>query len=102
MLPFVKLFTPFSALSDSEPFKETKYEDMGIFEYAGHYISYGSACLLDYWSTFEYESPEEKIRFSNDGQCSMALPSIIFYTVALFVIQYNLNSVMHHKFTREA
>lgn len=55
MLPFVKFFTPFDALGKDEPFANDYYEDLPFLTYAGYYIEYGGACLLDYWQNHEYK-----------------------------------------------
>ena len=39
---------------------------------------------------------------NNHGECRASWLYIIGYTAALFIIQLNLNSIMHHKFTRHA
>ena len=38
----------------------------------------------------------------NDGTCQNSWLYILGYTLSLFIIQYNINSIMHHKFTRTA
>lgn len=44
----------------------------------------------------------EDDRINNKGECRASWLYIIGYTAALFIIQLNLNSIMHHKFTRHA
>ena len=83
-LPFIKLITP--VLSPNDPFSDPKYMKLPLFKFAGKYISLGSACLLDYYRTYQYDDDEERRIYSNDGQCSMTLPAIIGYTIALFII----------------
>ena len=91
-LPLVKLTVPHGdALS---PFNGPEFDDMGSLEFTGVYIRYGLECV------FAMETANAKI--SNDGECRASWLYIIGYTAALFIIQLNLNSIMHHKFTRHA
>ena len=38
----------------------------------------------------------------NQGVCKNSWIYILGYTLSLFIIQYNINSIMHHKFARTA
>ena len=67
---------------------------MGYFEFTGLYLNYGLQCVFD----MKTDDPN----ISNEGECSASWLYIIGYTAALFIIQLNLNSIMHHKFTRHA
>jgi hypothetical protein len=69
---------------------------MNIFEYAGVYIKHGIICI------FDGSSLSDDDKWSNSGECSGSWFYVILYTVSLFVIQLNLNSIIHHKFTRSA
>ena len=73
---------------------------MGYFEYAKNYIGFGSACMFNIGS-YPYEESEIQI-YTNHGHCDYSWLAILGYTISLFIIQYNLNSIMHHKFTRAA
>jgi hypothetical protein len=37
---------------------------------------------------------------NNDGDCDFAIWYIIGYTLSIFVIQYTVNSIMHHRYIR--
>lgn len=39
---------------------------------------------------------------SNYGECTNSIWHIFGFTLCLFIIQLNLNSIMHHKFSRQA
>jgi len=66
---------------------------MNLFHYAGVYIEHGLACI------FNGNSSEDDAWYNN-GECSGSWFFVILYTAALFVIQLNLNSIIHHKFAR--
>jgi len=90
LLPLIKA-TQAKNLEDS-PFYGPEFEDMNFLEYAGVYIKYGLLCVVG--------SESEDPKWSNFGECSNSEFYIIGYTLSLFVIQYTLNSIMNHKFTR--
>lgn len=64
----------------------------------GNYIYYGLGCAF---GTRDQKDPKSD-KFRNDGDCDNSWLFIIGYTISLFVIQLNLNSIMHHKYTRHA
>ena len=98
-LPFIKATRPHLPLS--EPFQGQKYVNMNYFEYAKEYIGFGFACMFNIKS-YPYQDENEKKIYTNDGQCDNSWMAILGYTISLFIIQYNLNSIMHHKYTRAA
>jgi len=63
-------------------------------EFTGIYIRYGLECV------FDMENEDDRVK--NKGECENSWLYIVGYTAALFIIQLNLNSIMHHKFTRHA
>ena len=84
VLPFIKFITP--SLSPDEPFNSPEYQQMDFLQFAGKYISYSAACLLNYYPMYPYASDEERRIYTNEGQCGFTLPAILGYTLALFVI----------------
>jgi hypothetical protein len=92
-IPMVKL-TQFKSIDDANsPFKDDK--EMGAMSYASKYVSLGLQCIAH-----NYE--EEESLENNYKGCQDSWIYILGYTMSLFVIQLNLNSIMHHKFTRYA
>uniref|UniRef100_A0A7S3IV51 Uncharacterized protein n=1 Tax=Strombidium inclinatum TaxID=197538 RepID=A0A7S3IV51_9SPIT len=91
-MPFVKITQP--QATDNSPFADEKFDKMPIFEYAKYYLVYGFQCLFDVGGTETIEN--------NMGECQGSWIYVLGYTISLFVIQLNLNSIMHHKFTRKA
>ena len=63
--------------------------------YASKYVGLGLQC-------FVHNHEKESTLDNNYQGCSDSWIYIIGYTISLFVIQLNLNSIMHHKFTRYA
>jgi hypothetical protein len=68
---------------------------MGAMSYASKYVGLGLQCIV-------YNNNEEETRENNYNGCQDSWIYIFGYTISLFVIQLNLNSIMHHKFTRYA
>lgn len=80
-------------MSDS-PFQDEYYDDLDFILYAGDQVSYGLKCL--FWTG------DDDDKFYNMGECSGSGIYLIIYSLSLFVIQLNLNSIMHYKFTKGA
>jgi hypothetical protein len=92
-IPMLKL-TQFKAEDDPlSPFKDDK--DLGVMSYASKYVVQGLQCIA-------HDKEAESTLDNNYKGCSDSWIYIIGYTISLFVIQLNLNSIMHHKFTRYA
>lgn len=62
------------------------------------YIRIGYQCIFYTLGPEDYSSIEEYNRFQNNGNCNHAIFYIMGYTVSLFVVQYNIGSIMHHRF----
>lgn len=45
-----------------------------------------------------YTDMTEYNKFQNNGDCNHAIWYIIGYTLSLFIVQYNIGSIMHHRF----
>jgi len=63
--------------------------------YASKYAVQGLQCIM-------HDYDEEATLQNNYKGCQNSWIYILGYTLSLFFIQLNLNSIMHHKFTRYA
>lgn len=92
-IPMVKLTQYKNKNNDNSPFQHD--EDTGAMSYASKYVSLGLQCIA-------HNYDEEENLENNYKGCQDSWIYILGYTISLFVIQLNLNSIMHHKFTRYA
>ena len=92
-IPMIKM-TQFKSEDDvNSPFYHLK--DKGAMSYARKYVTLGLQCIA-------HNYDEEENLENNYKGCQDSWIYILGYTISLFVIQLNLNSIMHHKFTRYA
>ena len=76
-----------------------------MLEYAWDQLRYGFACILNTNNDCDQEDESnisDDCKYLNNGHCKNSWVYIIGYTLSLFIIQLNINSIMHHKFTRNA
>lgn len=88
------------SITDSDPFHEVEYEKVDNFTYAYYYLYYGFGCILNYLNIAMFDKVSQLDIYNNFGECHNSLFYIIGYTLSLFVIQYNLNSILHHNYIR--
>ena len=99
LLFFVKLTRP-AEIDKSQPFHGAKYEQMNFITYAYHYVVYSFDCIFNVRGPEDFSNPAEYDKFTNSGECDGSIWYVLGYTMSLFVIQYNVNSIMHHRYLR--
>ena len=84
----------------NQPFNQGDNAEMNIFAFALNYVKLSYECIFYVKGPDDYPSIEEYNKFQNDGECSHSIWYIIGYTLSLFIVQYNIGSIMHHRFLR--
>ena len=98
LLPMIKITR--ENIQDADPFHEPEYEKMNYFKYSAKYMYYGLGCIFGYLKPSMFKNEDEFNTYTNDGECRYSFWYILGYIFSQFVIQYNLNSIMHHNFVR--
>ena len=101
--PLIKI--THSANQSDSPFYGEEYNNMNWLEFSKTYIQFSYKCIFNQFTHLEPSdtlSQDTINKLSNHHECTNAWGYIIAYTICLFVIQLNLNSILHHKFARQA
>lgn len=85
---------------ESSPFGSPEVQDMNVFSFAALYVKLSYQCIFYTKGQGDYDSIDEYNKYQNEGECNHAIWYIVGYTMSIFIVQYNIGSIMHHRFIR--